>query len=321
MRLFSRRTLRALLNPWLVRVGASPDYKIENTLVVTGAPRSGTTWLAEVIACVPRTALLFEPLNVQTIPEAKAAGLITLNYFEPGEVWPEGEVFFERLLRGKVCNWWTTSAMKVSRTIRPQRWVVKFVRANLLLGWLTSYFPIRLPALLVRHPCATIASRLVRGWSPMIHKPSAQKFFLAHPDLKLITERLTDPVEYLAALWCIETYAPLALPQPYPFHLMCYESLVRDVRQQLEMLCNHWNLEMSDKMIEQLHRPSHTTKKKVDSLRRGDSLIQWRKELSDGDVQRILRVVRAFGLDFYSYEVEPDYDRLYQRLHASSAKG
>ncbi|HEX4932048.1 MAG TPA: hypothetical protein VFV33_02645, partial [Gemmatimonadaceae bacterium] len=41
-----------------------------------------------------------------------------------------------------------------------------------------------------------------------------------------------------------------------------------------------------------------------------DPRTGWRQRLDDEQVERILRVVRAFGIDFYDEATEPDLRRL-----------
>ena len=44
------------------------------------------------------------------------------------------------------------------------------------------------------------------------------------------------------------------------------------------------------------------------------SIDQWKSRLTPDQVNRILRVVRDFGMDFYTEDPEPDYDRLQRPL-------
>ena len=38
-------------------------------------------------------------------------------------------------------------------------------------------------------------------------------------------------------------------------------------------------------------------------------LSKWKKALSDKQIERILKIVRDFDLDFYTEDIEPDYDK------------
>lgn len=307
----AKRAIRARLNPLLVKCFSARNYDLRQTLVVAGGTRSGSTWLAELVGTIPSSAVLFEPLHVANVPEAAAAGFTWRTFVRPGEEWPEGEAFLERVLQGKIINWQTTSHMGLRSAIHPKTWVVKFVHANLLLGWMLDKFPIRPPALIIRHPCATVVSRSQQAWKPPCHPPCIPKFLETYPQFTNVLEELTDVVEFRAALWCIDYFAPLALPRPYPFHIVAYEQLVRDGRRELSRLFNRWEIELPAQARERLTVCSQTTQKHSHLHGGEDPLGGWRERLPPDQIAKVLRVVEAFGLDFYTDALEPDYDRLY----------
>jgi len=80
--------------------------------------------------------------------------------------------------------------------VAPRTWIVKFVDANFMLGWLAKNFPIKSPALLVRHPARdriSVAPRLVESTPPRL------KGFLAkYPQFSDYLETLSDPAEFAA---------------------------------------------------------------------------------------------------------------------------
>lgn len=307
----ARRITRGQLNPIILRALASRHYQYSNTLVVAGGPRSGTTWLAELVcAAVPRSAMLFEPLHIGNVPAAAAAGFTWRTYMKPDEVWPEGKAFLRQALEGKVINRHTASHIPLSRVVRPRLWVTKFIHANLLLGWLAKQFPIRAPALIIRHPCATVASRAGQGWKPLTHAPRIPKFLAACPQFEPVLDGLTTVDEFRAALWCIDYYVPLSMPKPYPFHLVTYEQLVREGEKTLSELCQRWDIDISPAAQKQLSIASQTTKKNAAISTGKDPLARWKALLSAEQIDRILQVVKAFGLDFYTDALEPDYTRL-----------
>jgi hypothetical protein len=186
---------------------------------------------------------------------------------------------------------------------------VKFVDANFMLGWLAANFPIRPPVLLVRHPCAVIASQLRRGWSNP-HPPRLKGFLARHPQFTDYLETLRDPTEFAAALWSMQTYAPLMLPRPWPFVLLTYERLAEDPRRELGRLFEAWQMPMPDGIVERALRPSGTTDTGSPLAAGADPSSAWRKSLNARQIDGILAVTRTFGLDFYDAQGRPDPDRL-----------
>lgn len=138
------------------------QHDLSNTIVLTGLPRSGTTWLGEILNTLPNSAMLFEPLHLRFVPEAAAAGFTWNNLIHPDEDKPEAVTFMRNVLSGRVLNVWTARDLKISNCLNTEFFIVKFVRAENLLSWMAANFPIRKPLFLIRHPCAVVSSQLKR---------------------------------------------------------------------------------------------------------------------------------------------------------------
>lgn len=305
------RLVRGSLNPWLIKLTSLPDYNGEKSIVLLGGPRSGTTWLAEIISTIPKSALLFEPLYLPKVREARVAGMQWHKFLLPDDEWPEGEVFCRQIFSGKILNPWTTSFMPVKRAIRPQVWVIKMVRANMMLGWMLKKFPFLKPALLVRHPCASILSMRQQGWPLPNKPPHLSKFETTFPHVRDIIAKLKHPIEYSAAMWCISYYPALLLSPHQRYIVVSYERLVQDGEEESRRLFNFFQLDMPIETLDRLRSYSQMTKKDSPMYKAGNPLAKWKTELSSDEVHMILNVVKRFGLDFYNEDIEPDYDRLY----------
>ena len=312
LRSIATRGARAALNPMLANLTADRDYRLQDTIFIAGWARSGTTWLAEAFNTIPRSAILFEPLHAQRVPEAAAAGFSEKTMLSPGEGTKSQQRFMDRVLQGRVLNWWTCSANPINRSIRPKLWIVKETRANYLIEWILATFPIRRSVLIVRHPCATVASRLAQGWTAQdaqlkIKNRAARSRF---PHLDALCQNREDPYEVLAARWCLTNYVPLSL-RPRPFHIVAYESLATRGTEDLAPIFADWGLEMPGVIEESLGRASVTTKAgSMQGATHHKPIDHWKRALTHDQIRRILGVVRDFGMDFYTEDPEPDYDRL-----------
>jgi len=288
-------------------------FDISKTLIVAGTSRSGSTWLAEIISAAPGNVQIFEPLHLSHVKEARQVGFTSDSFIDPETDWPEGKEFMKRVLGGCVLTPWTTSQIPIVETKNASRLVVKFVNANMLLGWIAFNFPVKPPALIIRHPCAVVASeskrfKLLTDINFLLNHP----FFDRHPHLKESCRGLKHPEEVRALVWCMRYYAPLALSAPYPFVLISYEALVRRGKEELSRLYKTWNLSMPEKTLNLLHHASKTAARDSSILLNKDPLMGWKNELTKKQVTNILNVVNLFGLNFYSEEIEPDYERLLQ---------
>src|SRR5690348_9282727 len=139
------------------------DFDPLSNLLVCSGPRSGSTWLGELIACTPRSALLFEPLIATQPGPFRDLGFVWDQPIPRDAEWPEAKAAFEAMLRGKAITDWniTYSRSSAASFLTARRMVVKCCHANALLSWLVNQFNFRYqPIFLVRHPFAVVASQL-----------------------------------------------------------------------------------------------------------------------------------------------------------------
>ena len=80
----------------------------QRVLILTSSPRSGSTLLGQVLAAIPNTCTLFEPLNLASVPEAERAGFSWRTYVASNKRWPEGEAFLRQVFEGRVCLLYTS---------------------------------------------------------------------------------------------------------------------------------------------------------------------------------------------------------------------
>jgi len=164
--------------------------------------------------------------------------------------------------------------------------------------------------LIVRHPCAVLASWLNRGWRLNSWIKTDPELLIAHPELSELLSSLRHDEEYFAARWCIDHYVPMVNQGASRCNIVAYEKLVTDGADYLEEVLGFWNIDMPDQVRSEIRRPSEkasqSMKKEYESVLSG-----WKSTLETKQIERVLRVVRDFGLDFYGPESEPDYDRLF----------
>jgi hypothetical protein len=196
------------------------------------------------------------------------------------------------------------------RLLRTRRWVVKLVRGNGILHWLGNTFPIRRPVLMIRHPCAVVASQVrLEPWSDP-GSPATPANLAAFPQFAEVLERLQTDEEHLAGRWCMSTHVALSSPRPHPWRTQSYEKLILDPAVELEAMFGAWGMTVPDAVLDRVRVASQTTygDSRPDDVRA--QLSRWTTVLGPEQVRRILDVVGAFGLDFYTDRPEPDYQRL-----------
>ena len=287
----------------LAKVYARLPSDIRRTIVITGSPRSGTTWLAEMVATLPGSAVLWEPCHIANMPAARDAGMTWRTELGPQDDAPAIEAYMQRVLSGRALTWWTARLLTGYSPTRT--WIVKFVRANRMLGWLTTRFDTRRPLLLIRHPCATVSSQLEWGFDAG-GLPPEQDFVSRNPELRGVYEGLSTPEERLAFVWAADVYVPLTSPERHRWDVVLYEELVRNPMSEMTRIFRRWGLEPPPNLASRTRKASDTVSARRSGDISGATMTSWRDRISDGQAGRILAVTRAFGLDFYGPEPDPD---------------
>ena len=298
------------INQILFKLIHRKGFEQNDTIVICGSIRSGSTWLAEIVSSMEGHVQLFEPLHPEYVGDVKKI-MPERNWFvESDRDWPEGQSFFNKVLSGKLVNPWILSQVPFAKMFGAKRLVVKFVRANLMLGWLARQPGVRMPILVMRHPCAIIASQLNKGWPPSKEILLGNRYFDAWPELKQKCQSLSKPEEIAALAWCLRYHAPLNSPAPQPFILVSYEALVRRGEQELRRIFDAWQMPLSEKSIASLNLPSDTSESDSFIVQGKDPLAGWKSKLTGEQINNILNVLNIFGLTFYSEALEPDYPSL-----------
>jgi hypothetical protein len=269
---------------------------VEDAAVLAGTARSGTTWLAELICAHASYRLIFEPFNNARVPEY--ARFQYQQYARPGSPPPALEAFTDRLLRGEIGNRWVDA--HVDR-LRPTRRLVKAVRGSLLLGWLRHRYPELPILLLVRHPCAIVASFLKLGWSsePDVDSMLCQPELIDdHLEGRLdVFESATRPHQRHALLWCVSNGVPLRQLAQRGLEPLYYEELVEAPQRALPHVFEALGRPFDPSVYTELRRPSRTARSGSSfGGPREAGAPGWRAELGSARVDDVLEIVDAFGL-------------------------
>lgn len=289
-------------------VRARPDPS--STILLAGSGRSGTTWLADMLTMDGKTQQIFEPLHPYFMEEVRQVTgwpkdplRIRLFYLRPNDFYPEWQAFFDRVLSGRVRAWGWTDHQRTSYL--PERYLIKEIRANLLLGYLYNTF--HLPILyIVRHPCAVVLSRLQMPSVCDIGLLLAQEALVEdhlRPWLREI-EGVSDRLESLAIWWAIENMVAQRQLASIPHLLLTYEDLVLAPQRELARACDFVGLPLPTIEAEMIQASSRTSRGAVyaSTVAR---LGNWRKKLTTEQQQRILFWAHRFGVDLYDEEVTP----------------
>jgi len=260
------------------------------TVFLAGSGRSGTTWLSEVINYEGRYRYVFEPFNPARVGAFARFG--SKQYLRPEDT---REAFLgpARLaLSGGLRDPWTD---RFNTRLVARRRLVKDIRANLLLGWMRANFPGMPIVLLLRHPCAVVASRLALGWRDNLDETMAQedlvKDFLLPVEAEI--KAAEADFERHLFLWCIDNYVPLRQFGPGEIHLAFYEDLLESPEDELRSLFGFLGEDLGERAYHRLARPSPLSRRGAPP----PSVDGWRSRVSVRQVERAREILGLFGLD------------------------
>ncbi len=272
-----------------------------SSVFLAGTGRSGTTWLSDVVNHRGGYRYVFEPFHpgkVETFAHFRPR-----QYLRPDDRREEFLGPARRVLTGELRDPWTD---RFHRGFLPRRRLIKDIRANLLLGWMGANLPGMPIVLLLRHPCAVVASRIALGWNDNLFETMEQEDlvedFLSPMEARIRAAR--DDFERHLFLWCIDNYVPLRQFAPGGIHLAFYENLLAHPKEELRRLFAFLGGNFDDRAYRNLERLSPVSRK--DAPER-PSVDGWRRQVGGRRLERAVEILNLFGLDrVYGEGTMPD---------------
>jgi len=288
-------------------------------IIVAGSKRSGTAWISQLLNESFRAQYNYDSLEPAYSKTVRRLCL-KHRYLCPNKYYPK--VHESKVIKGRI---WSLRVKTMSRNpLHFHRWkwwrrkqVIKLVQGNLLLGYLKRQFNCRI-VYVTRHPCAVIESMTRQRW----WKSDLDEFLDGrnedlwndYPDLKEEVERclanLTEPlqrkdqeiprlerIKRTAIRWAIESYVPYVQSEKEGFFQLSYEPFLQHPQDVIWKVSVVLNVSVK-KMPRNLTRPSVTTS--PDSplyAKRVSPINAWRERLSASEIDAILDVIHAFGID------------------------
>ncbi len=300
---------------------------MNETIVISGVPRGGTTWVMELLETLDGYRSVFEPFHRGWFPEIKKLNLTPRPYLPPTQRNTELENYLTKVFEGKIQGrgpGYRLAIKTIIKRLHASKLLIKFVRANRLLPWISETFKLRANYLIMRHPCATIASQLETGYrgyflqrSSPLPREIVLKEALLIPQVRenewLVRklQSIETQAEILALVWSLDNYVPLSYLTTHPgsIHPIIYEKLIVDFEEEIEKIFGFINEKVPKEAYEKFKKPSKTAHDK-DYLGTQKQLLKWKNKLSKRQVEEILKVTHWFNLDFYTTAPEPEYDAL-----------
>lgn len=278
----------------------------DEALLIFADPRGGSTWITELICELPRTALLWEPINPELVPAFRAlnfTGPGRRQYIPPDDSWPEARRVFSQLLEGKITNSFLGQKITPSKYLKSDQIIIKFVKGSAILPWLTKKFDFKYePIYFIRHPFATVSSQLRHGaWDYeyngfSIPDCAYAEIYRRHESF---LSTLKTKEEELTALWAISNKFALKNERNNDdWMTITYEKMLTSPKSTLDKISKRWEKEIPKSAYEKVRIPSNTSKNS-DKKKPENQIIKWKKNLRNSQIERMNRVISYFGIKKY----------------------
>ena len=306
--------------------------------VISGSGRSGTTWVLDCLAEANGLRPIFEPLHPAVTPFGRDYAYRAI---EPDELHPVLAAYLYEVDCGLYRSWWlnyrgrrdllTPTAANLrsldeikrlwrrwrsflrdkpalQRASRRSEALIKFIRANLALGWMVRTFDAR-AVLIVRHPCAVVESqrRLGSIWDPW---PILNRF-----RADAVLDKLTEGryrnllraelsiLEALTLVWVIENQSPVARAAEHRYQVVFYEDLVERPAEEWQRICTALALSRAPDSSS-VRRPSQQASMRDEDFASRLSAPKWISTLTRDDLASIRRVLDSTDCHLYCIEQE-----------------
>lgn len=291
-------------------------------IVVSGLPRSGTSWVAKALSFTPGFTYYREPDNYDHVAGAQP-------YFDNIYL-PAGKDDFgyrqhmTKALNGQVATPFTMQespgpllqrlSPKWSRHLgnrlpvlyfRQPHHLVKLVRSNLALEWISEHYPNAVQVLVLRHPCGLFASWQRRHWEPNPEKLLKDELLMRDylsPYADTISQAQTF-WQKAAALWGA-TYVVLERQMAnHPNWLLvqhewlCQEP-VAHFHALYSVLSLTWN-ERVKSAIAGLNRPAKDDNPYSLNRLASREIDKWKQQLTPAEIAECRSVIEKFNLSYY----------------------
>lgn len=312
------------------------DYSQDTIPIIAGSGRSGTTWLLDALSEANRRRPVFEPLK----PVYRSIPLRECFYLTAEDRDEQLFEFFEQVFSGKYNSIWTDyrvlpiklcprvgyftspvalkkylhrfktlleSRNQYSDLVKNTPVLVKFIRANLMLGWISENFPVSI-AFVVRHPGAVVESQYRlsgQSWDPFLrlarytNNDGFQKHLYERYG-SLLGGKLSV-VEANTVLWCIENQHPIESASARGYKVFYYEQLQHGDIATWKDLVGHLGLtEIPDSNL--LSEPSQQASRAYINGAGSPKEPGWVRRLDRRSKDEIQRVLDRVGFNLYSLE-------------------
>ena len=272
-------------------------------VIILGSARSGTSWLSEMMAQKKRYRMLFEPEQEN---RTKKGHLLCDRWLQHKADSKAANRYLKEVFSNRVdCDWIAQNSNRKFKRhlwpLIPKKFVIKFVRCNLLGSYLSQNFGI--PVIhLHRNPYEVLASqsRVNFPWlEDLARFKSQDKLVNSIIDRFNFDIRNTEDLSILqlrTLRWCIENVLPLEVfpKESENYKIVSYTDIRGDINNFYE-LCEKFEVELIENIADFYSMPSSK------AHREGviNNKVEIEKMFTEGELQDINEILDIFETNLY----------------------
>jgi hypothetical protein len=277
-----------------------------------GDGRSGSSWVADLLAHTCNYRQLFEPFHPLKV--RKFGGYQLNHYQRPGSRNDDLRMRLQDVFAGQVLN---RRVNQDANRLLYDGLLVKDVFATLFAAWAVEQFPHVRPVLQIRNPFPVAVSKAKKPkwhWTPgpveLLRQETLVKDHLApHGRFLLRLEALGDPVLNHLAVWAVLHHCLFRDLDPRQMHIVPYRRILRDPSVEMRRLLAYLGQDDADPKLDPdlLRRAARYSD---DANVKRSRERSWTEELTATQIRRGNEVLERFGLHrlFDGVEPAPDFE-------------
>jgi len=304
------------------RLGVKLNKKVnsENAITISGSPRTGTTWLMNILSQIKNYKTVFEPLHPTRFSVITDLNLPPRLFIPIETDNIKLQEHLNNVFTGQIVSEDPEYSLKyneIKKRLKYDKILVKFINSNRLLPWIFYRYKTRANFLIIRHPCASINSQIKSGWIgyPLNLELGFRKGDINHvrkiiiEEMKIIPElqnnvhlknkiqNLSSMKQLLAVEWSLDYYIPFSYCKNYDFHLILYEHLLKEREETLKDIFQRVNYPIPENIVNVTSKPSLTSDETNIDINR--QLNKWKENITKQEADKIMKVVSWFDIDYY----------------------
>ena len=297
---FYQTRIRPISRQAFVKIWPGP-INAGRKVVISGIPRSGTSWVAKLVSLANSVSYYFEPDN--TLDDN-----YTFKYLGPDDEDEYLHEFIRRCFRGSIHSEYVIAEQSLFDILRhpfSHTVLLKMVHLPLTLDWMVKNFPDVVVIQVIRHPVPIFQSWKMRNWDPR-HALSLllKQHALMEGPLKAYQAVMSEAHGFwgsASAVWSAIVKMQFLQHKPNFYMLehewLCYDAVPR-FRGFIEALGLQWNARMENYLT--LGLADHKSGPGYGKWRDPSSEInKWKDKIQRSELEEIWSVMKYFDLPCY----------------------